>query len=189
MSTKPTELRIGVPEAFDGSYEKSMYWLHAVQFYLLVNKAVYNNDDKQIAFALSYMTKGSALTWASTFRQSALSGTTFSLGTFADFISKFNTAFKHHNVLRLTRVEANVDSLDEGLLGFLKGRLQRTRYKGDLRGFLKRRRCWGLPQLLLATVGCYEEFKVEGLRGSVHSRVVWRLREIQGEQSRFKLKK
>ena len=90
-------------------------------------------------------------------------------------------------LLRLTRVEANVDSLDEGVLCFLEGRLRRTRYKGDLRGFLKWRRCWGLPQLLLATVGCYKEFKVEGLRGSVHSRVVRRLREIQGEQSRFKL--
>ena len=98
MSTKPTELRISTPEAFDGSYEKSQHWLHAVQFYLLVNKAVYDNDDKQIDFALSYMTKGSALTWAATFRQSAISGTTFSLGTFADFITKFNTTFKHHDV-------------------------------------------------------------------------------------------
>ena len=41
MTTKPTELCIGAPEAFDGSYEKSQHWLHAVQFYLLVNKAVY----------------------------------------------------------------------------------------------------------------------------------------------------
>ena len=98
MSTKPTELRIGTPEAFDGSYEKSMHWLHAVQFYLLVNKAVYDTDEKQIAFTLLYMTKGSALTWASTFRQSAISGTAFTLGTFADFITKFNTAFKHHDV-------------------------------------------------------------------------------------------
>ena len=100
MTTKPTELRIGTPEAFDGSYEKSQHWLHAVQFYLLVNKAVYDNDDKQIAFALSYMTKGSALTWAATFRQSAISGTSFSLGTFADFVMKFNTTFKHHDVTR-----------------------------------------------------------------------------------------
>ena len=37
-------------------------------------------------------------------------------------------------LLCLTRVEANVDSLDEGLLGFLEGHLRRTRYKGDLRG-------------------------------------------------------
>ena len=99
MSTKPTELRIGTPEAFDRSYEKSMHWLHAVQFYLLVNKAVYDTNKKQIAFALSYMTKGSAFTWASTFRQSAISGTAFTLGTFADFITKFNTAFKHHDVM------------------------------------------------------------------------------------------
>ena len=75
MSTKPTELRIGVPEAFNGSYNKSQHWLHTVQFYLLINKAVYNADDKQITFALSYMTKGSALTWAATFCQSAISGT------------------------------------------------------------------------------------------------------------------
>ena len=98
MTSKPTELRIGTPEVFDRSYEKSQHWLHAVQFYLLVNKAVYDNDDKQIAFALSYMTKGSALTWAVTFRQSAISGTLFSLGTFADFVTKFNTTFKHHNI-------------------------------------------------------------------------------------------
>ena len=98
MTSKPTELCIGTPEVFDGSYEKSQHWLHTVQFYLLVNKVVYNNDNKQIAFTLSYMTKGSALTWATTFRQSAISGTSFSLGTFADFVTKFNSMFKHHNV-------------------------------------------------------------------------------------------
>ena len=79
MSTKPIELRISIPEAFDGSYEKSMHWLYAVQFYLLVNKAVYNTNEKQIAFTLSYMTKGSALMWALTFHQSAISGTSFTL--------------------------------------------------------------------------------------------------------------
>ena len=98
MSTKPTKLRIGTPEAFDGSYDKSQHWLHAVQFYLLVNRAVYDTDDKQIAFALSYMTKGSALTWTATFCQSAITGTSFTLGTFADFVAKFNTMFKHHDV-------------------------------------------------------------------------------------------
>ena len=44
------------------------------------------------------MTKGSALTWAATFRLSAISGTSFSLGTFADFVMKFNSTFKHHDV-------------------------------------------------------------------------------------------
>ena len=99
MSTKPTELCISVPEAFDGSYDKSMQgYMPCSSIYLLVNKAVYDTNEKQIAFALFYMTKGSALTWASTFRQSTISGTLFTLGTFADFVMKFNTAFKHHNV-------------------------------------------------------------------------------------------
>ena len=57
-----------------------------------------------------------------------------------------------------------------------------------MKGFFKGHRRWGLPQLLLATISCYKEFKVESRQGSVHSRVVRRLREIQGEQSRFKLR-
>ena len=56
-----------------------------------------------------------------------------------------------------------------------------------MKGVFKNEGCWGLPQQLLATIGCYEEFKDEGLQRSIHSRVVRRLREIQGESSRFKL--
>ena len=91
-SSKPTELHIGAPEAFDGLYDKSTQWLNAVRFYLLVNDKVYDTDNKMIAFALSYMTKGSALTWATTFRQNAITGTTIAMGTFPDF------TFKHHDI-------------------------------------------------------------------------------------------
>ena len=31
--------------------------------------------------------------------------------------------------------------------------------KGSLKGFFKGRRCWGLPQLVLATVGCVRRYK------------------------------
>ena len=65
---KPIELRIGIPEAYDGSFETLRQWLNGVQLYLLMNKDVYNNDDKKIVFVLSYMTKGPALTWATTFQ-------------------------------------------------------------------------------------------------------------------------
>ena len=41
-----------------------------------------------IAFALSYMTK---------LRQDVISGTTITMGTFSDFITKFETMFKHHD--------------------------------------------------------------------------------------------
>ena len=97
--TKPTELHIGAPEAFDGLYKKSIQWLNAIHFYLLVNNKVYNTNNKIIAFALSYMTKESTLTWATTFRQNAISGTTITMGTFSNFITKFETMFKHHNTM------------------------------------------------------------------------------------------
>ena len=66
-TVKPAELQLGKPKAFNGSYEMAISWMHSIQFYLAVNETSYNNDAKKIAFALSYMTKGSALTWADTF--------------------------------------------------------------------------------------------------------------------------
>ena len=66
-TVKPTELQLGKPKAFNGFYETAISWMHSIQFYLAVNETSYNNDAKKIAFALSYMTEGSALTWADTF--------------------------------------------------------------------------------------------------------------------------
>jgi hypothetical protein len=99
-SSTPTELCIGAPKAFDKSYEKAVSWITTVQFYLHGNSAVYNDDDKQIAFILSYMSKGSTLTWAATYRQMAISGTTVILSTYTNFLTKFNDAFKHHDTVR-----------------------------------------------------------------------------------------
>ena len=76
--------------------------MNTVQFYLVVNKAVYDTDEKKIAFALLYMTKGSALTWASTFCTSCISGTTISFGSFTDFVTAFETSFKQRNVTGTT---------------------------------------------------------------------------------------
>ena len=56
-------------------------------------------------------------------------------------------------LLRLTRVEVSVDLKDKGE-GFPEGRLREQRTRDPLKGFFKGRRCWGLPQQLLATVGC-----------------------------------
>ena len=61
-SAKPTELQLGKPKAFNGSYETAISWMHSIQFYLAVNETSYNTNAKKIAFALSYMTKGSTLT-------------------------------------------------------------------------------------------------------------------------------
>ena len=98
-TAKPIELWIGASEAYDGSFETSRQWLNAIQLYLLINEDVYNNDDKKFVFVLSYMTKGSALTWATTFRENSVNATgTVTLGTYINFITKFNEDFKQRDV-------------------------------------------------------------------------------------------
>ena len=101
-TTKPTELCLGTPEHFDRSFNNSWSWMNTIQFYLAVNKAVYNTDEKKITFTLSYMTKGSALTWTATFQTNCISGTTISFGSFTDFVSAFETSFKQRDVTGTT---------------------------------------------------------------------------------------
>ena len=71
--------------------------MHSIQFYLTVNKTSYSNDAKKIAFALSYMTEGSVQTWAETFRENAINSTAITLGTWDNFLKKFQQTFKHQD--------------------------------------------------------------------------------------------
>ena len=64
----------------------------------MINESVYDKDPKKIAFALSFMKKGSAATWALTFTRKALSVTPPTLGTWNDFITEFKTSFIHIDV-------------------------------------------------------------------------------------------
>ena len=66
-STKPTELQLRKPKAFNGSYETMISWIHSIQFYLAVNEKSYDTSAKKFAFTISYMIEGSPLTWADTF--------------------------------------------------------------------------------------------------------------------------
>ena len=94
-TAKPIKLHINIPKSCDSSFKTPKQWPNVIQLYLLVNTEVYNNDDKKITFVLSYTTKGSALTWATTFCKNAIDATgTVTLGTYPDFIAKFNKAFK-----------------------------------------------------------------------------------------------
>ena len=96
-TVKPAELQLGKPKAFSGSYETAISWIHSIQFYLVVNETSYNNDAKKIAFTLSYMTEGSALTWADTFWENTINGTAVTLRTWDNFLKKFQQTFKHQD--------------------------------------------------------------------------------------------
>ena len=94
-SVKPTELHLNTPKAYDGSPTTAKYWLNSVRTYLLINKDVYFTDDKKVGYALSFMTEGTAKSWAAVRTQSALDASSF--GTFPDFIKDFQTTFLSTN--------------------------------------------------------------------------------------------
>ena len=97
-STKITEIHIGCPDEYDGKAETAQAWLDSVRLYLLINHALYYDDDRKIAFALSYMKKGSAAIWAEVCRQQGLA--TLSFGTFAQFQTDFKSTFVDTNATR-----------------------------------------------------------------------------------------
>ena len=61
MGSSPKELSLNKPNGFTGEHEKFTAWLLSIRTYLMMNTHIYDTDEKQIGFALSYMTGGSAL--------------------------------------------------------------------------------------------------------------------------------
>ena len=94
-STKITEIHIGCPDEYDGKAETTQAWLDSIRLYLLINHALYYNDDRKIAFALSYMKKGSAAIWEEVHCQQGLA--TLSFGTFTQFQTDFENTFINTN--------------------------------------------------------------------------------------------
>ena len=95
-STKITKIRIRCPDEYDGKAKTAQAWLDSVRLYLLINHALYyDDDDRNIAFALSYMKKGSAAIWAEVHCQQGLA--TLSFRTFAQFQQDFETTFVDTN--------------------------------------------------------------------------------------------
>ena len=116
---KPQELKLGQPSTFNGNPKKARAWINNTQLYLLVNKDVYNHDDKKIAFTLSFMKEGSARLWALTETKTAFTNNPLGFGTWADFLKKFNESFILKNTkeqaiawLSTTKVNDKIDILD-----------------------------------------------------------------------------
>ena len=95
-SARITEIRIRCPDEYDGKAETAQAWLDSVYLYLLINQALYHDDDRKIAYALSYMKKGSAATWAEVCCQQGFANQSF--GTFVTFETNFEKAFENANI-------------------------------------------------------------------------------------------
>ena len=66
------EIRIGIPEPFDGTAETAKTWISTVQAYLGVNEHIYYNAHRQITFVLSLMKSGQPAEWAADLRRQAV---------------------------------------------------------------------------------------------------------------------
>ena len=99
---KPQELKLGQPSTFDGNLKKAIAWINNTQLYLLINKDIYDRDDKKVAFALSFMKEGAAGLWALTETKTAFTRNPPGFGTWANFLKRFNNSF----ILEITREQA-----------------------------------------------------------------------------------
>ena len=116
---KPQELKLGQPSTFDGNPKKARAWINNTQVYFLVNKDVYNHNDKKVAFALSIMKEGAARLWAITETETAFTRNPPGFRTSADFLKRFNDSFILENTreqaiawLTTTKVNDKIDILD-----------------------------------------------------------------------------
>ena len=62
-SSRITEICIGCPDEYNGKAEAAQAWLDSVCLYLLINQALYHDNNRKIAYALSYMKKVLCLAW------------------------------------------------------------------------------------------------------------------------------
>ena len=94
---KPIELKLSPPKAFTGKREDLKKFLQDVKLYLHVNKKIYDNDDKQISFALSYMNDGDAASWKEQLLEEAMGKDEFTLGTWKVFEKDLKEAFEPYD--------------------------------------------------------------------------------------------
>ena len=95
-SLRITKIHIRCPDEYDGKAETAQAWLDSVHLYLLINQALYHDNNRKIAYALSYMKKGSTATWAEVHCQQGFANQSF--GTFVAFKTDFEKAFGNANI-------------------------------------------------------------------------------------------
>ena len=64
---KTAKIKLDLPKTFSGKWINLNKFIQDVTLYLAINWEVYNNDEKKIAFLLSYMTEGDAMFWKEEF--------------------------------------------------------------------------------------------------------------------------
>ena len=98
---KKTELN--PPRIFTGKRTDLRRFLQDTFMFLTINKEHYNNDNKKIAFIMSFMTDGDTALWKEEFigkviRDSVARGDDISFGSYKKFIESLEKSFTLYNV-------------------------------------------------------------------------------------------
>jgi len=117
------ELRINYPSEFDGNRDNLENFLQDCQLYLAINEEVYNTDIKKIIFILSFLKKGTALTWKESWAQEKLATPTQDLGTLVNFKDELKKAFSAADTegdarAKLRQLQQGKNSVDEYVAEF-----------------------------------------------------------------------
>ena len=101
-------------------------WLLSVRTYLMLNSHIYDDDEKQIRFALSYMTGGSALAFKENYIEGCIAdGINFYITeSFAQFVQKLKNIYevgdvKATSMLHLASIKQGTRPLAEYVSQFL----------------------------------------------------------------------
>ena len=97
---KKTELN--PPKIFTGKRTDLQRFLQDTFVFLTNNKEHYNNDDKKIAFVMSFMTEGDAALWKQEFisrviRESVTANREITFGTYKNFIESLEKSFQPYD--------------------------------------------------------------------------------------------
>jgi Retrotransposon gag protein len=87
------ELRINPPQPFDGNRENLSSFLQDCRVYIILNIGIYDTDEKQICYVLSFLTSGTAKAWKEAFVADVFKHDPPNFGTWIGFLSKLQAAF------------------------------------------------------------------------------------------------
>src|ERR1700678_1014929 len=88
------ELRINPPTNFIGNRDDLENFIQDCTLYLTLNRAVYETNEQQIIFMLSYMTEGTACAWKEAFVRNVINSLGNDFGSLKQFIVDLKKAFE-----------------------------------------------------------------------------------------------
>jgi hypothetical protein len=91
MTTPTREVKIRVPADFIGETTKTKKFIQECELYIRVNSHIYDDDEKKVVFALSFMIGGTATAWKEAFTAKAITDNNF--GTWAKFKTDLTAVF------------------------------------------------------------------------------------------------